>query len=264
MKIFDIHTHIYPDDLADRVVRALSDRYDGLSVQCSGRLNTLIERMDAAGITACACHSVATGVKQVANINRFILDSVRLHPGRLIPFATLHPDLPDPGAAVDSLVAAGFRGIKLHPEMQGFLADEPRAVELFSAIGSRLPVLLHCGDPRYDHSSPARIRRLLRQVPGIRLICAHLGGWTLWERAARELASENLWVDLSSSLSELSPKTSVDIIRSYGIDRVLFGTDYPVFDPKQELERFMALPLTDDEREKILWRNHRAVLFGES
>jgi len=260
MRIFDIHAHIYPDAIAPRAVQALRDGYDGITVECDGRVDTLLRQSEAAGVTAMAVHSVATSAHQTESINRFVLEASRAHPGRLIPFGTLHPDLPDPDAEVRRLAADGFMGIKLHPELQGFRVDEPRALELFRAAAGRLPVLLHCGDPRFDNSSPARIRRMLRQVPGLQLVCAHLGGWTLWQRAADELAGEDLWVDTSSSLYALDPSDAASVIRAYGAGRVLFGVDYPVWNPAGEVARFMRLPLTDAERERILWQNHLDLL----
>ena len=64
-----------------------------------------------------------------------------------------------------------------------------------------------------------------------------------------------------SALFALRPDEAVRIIRDYGIERVLYGTDYPMWSPVGELRRFDALDLTDGEREKILWTNHLR-LFG--
>ena len=171
----------------------------------------------------------------------------------------MHPDMPDMEETALSLTAQGFAGVKLHPELQGFKVDEPRAVALFRALAGRLPVLLHCGDYRCDHSAPERIRNMLAQVPGLTLVCAHLGGWTKWEEAASMLIGEDIRVDLSSSLYALDAPTAVSILRGYGTERVLFGTDYPMWEPAEEVERFLRLPLTDGEKEKILWTNHLSL-----
>ena len=260
MKVFDIHAHIYPNAIADRAVYAISHAYDDFPVKNDGRLETLVGEMDDAGVTACAAHSVATTPHQVESINRFVMAAARRHPGRIVPFATLHPDMDDPGGAVDALVKAGFRGVKLHPEFQNFKVDEPRAAAMFDAAAGRLPVLLHCGDYRCDNSAPERIKRMLREVKGLTLICAHLGGWTTWEMAAAELIGADVWVDTSSSLYALDGPTAAAIIRGYGVERALFGSDYPMWVPGEEIDRLLALPLTDGEKEKILWDNHLALL----
>lgn len=260
MKIFDIHAHVYPDAIAARAVRGISQGYDGMHVEHDGRLSTLLTEADAAGIACLAVHSVATTAHQVDSINHFILSAAKAHPGRIVPFGSLHPDTPFPDRAVDQMVADGFKGIKLHPEFQGFKVDDSRAIDLFSAIAGRLPVLLHCGDYRCDNSAPERILRMLHEVPGIKLVCAHLGGWTNWEQSAAMLVGENVWVDTSSSIYAVDESTAVGLIRAYGTERVVFGTDYPMWNPKGEVERFMKLPLTEEEQERILWTNHLQLL----
>ena len=259
---FDIHAHIYPDAVAPHAVRAISEAYDNAVLQNDGRLDTLLAEMDAGGIRAAAIHSVATTPHHAESINRYILAVARANPDRFVPFASLHPDAPDLEAAVEGVVSAGFAAVKLHPECQNFLLDEPRALRLLRLLAGRLPVLLHCGDKRKDNSSPERVLRALDAAPGLTLICAHLGGWTRWEEAARALAGSGVYVDASSSLYALDGETAAGIIRSYGVDRVFFGSDYPMWTPGEELQRFLRLPLREDEREQILWGNARRMFPG--
>jgi predicted TIM-barrel fold metal-dependent hydrolase len=68
-------------------------------------------------------------------------------------------------------------------------------------------------------------------------------------------------VDTSSALFALTPERAAEIIRGYNVDRVVFGSDFPMWSPVSEMQRFNRLPLTDEEREKILWTNH-LKLFG--
>ena len=67
-------------------------------------------------------------------------------------------------------------------------------------------------------------------------------------------------VDTSSSFYWLKPERALEIIRAFGADRVLFGTDYPMWNPAEELERFHRLLLTDEEEEKILCLNAGTLL----
>ena len=96
------------------------------------------------------------------------------------------------------------------------------------------------------------------------VIGAHFGGWSVWDEAAKELPGyNNFYVDCSSSFYALSPEKSLELIRLYGADRVLFGTDYPMWVPKDELRFFNSLGLTEKEKELILYRNAQK-LFGLS
>lgn len=83
----------------------------------------------------------------------------------------------------------------------------------------------------------------------------------MWEEATRQLSGyENLYVDLSSSLYALSPETALDLIHAYGADKVLWGTDYPMWEAKSEMEYFNRIDLTDEERSKILYENAAKIL----
>ena len=262
MKIFDVHVHIFPDGIAEKAVTAIGAFYENFNMECDGRLETAIRAADAAGITRFCAHSVATTPHQVHSINAFVMDAWRRYPDRIVPFAAMHPGLEDPVGTAEAVIAGGFQGVKLHPEIQGFKIDAPEVLDMIAPFEGRLPLLVHAGDYRMDNSSPDRLKRVLRAFPKLTLICAHLGGWTVWRRAARELAGENLYVDTSSALFALRPDEAVRIIRDYGVERVLYGTDYPMWSPVGELRRFDALDLTDGERADILWNNHLA-LFPE-
>ena len=258
-KVFDIHAHIYPDAIASHAVHAISEAYDGVPIQNDGRLDTLISKLDEAGIRAAAIHSVATTPHHAESINRYILGVAQAHPRRFVPFASLHPDMPDLEAAVEDVVEKGFAGVKLHPECQRFLVDEPRAIRLLGLLAGRLPVLMHCGDMHLDNSAPERVLRMLDKVPDLTLICAHLGGWTSWEKSSRALIGSGVYADCSSSLFALDGETAVRILRGYGVDHVFFGSDYPAWTPGEELERFFRLLLDGDEREQILWDNAKRM-----
>ena len=240
-------------------MRAISEAYDGVPIQNDGRLDTLISKLDEAEIRAAAIHSVATTPHHAESINRYILGVARAYPKRFVPFASLHPDMPDLEAAVEDVVEKGFAGVKLHPECQRFLVDEPRAIRLLGLLAGRLPVLMHCGDMHLDNSAPERVLRMLDKVPDLTLICAHLGGWTSWEKSSRALIGSGVYADCSSSLFALDGETAVRILRGYGVDHVFFGSDYPAWTPGEELERFLRLPLDGDEREQILWDNAKRM-----
>ena len=110
---------------------------------------------------------------------------------------------------LDRIKAAGLKGVKLHPDFQHFCLDDEKAIAMFEAMAARnLPALIHTGDSRYPYSEPARMARVLEKVPKLRVICAHLGGWSVWTDAWHTLAGrEGVWVDTSSSLYA-SPTTS--------------------------------------------------------
>ncbi|MBR4503068.1 MAG: amidohydrolase family protein [Clostridia bacterium] len=174
-----------------------------------------------------------------------------------IGLGALHPDAESVREDAAHIVALGLRGVKIHPDFQRFEVDSPKAFRLFEAcIEFDLPVLVHTGDFRYDYSNPERTARVLEALPQLRMIGAHLGGWSVWDRAEKLLAGfENLTVDTSSSFRWLGKDRSCEIIRAFGADRVMFGSDYPMWSQAWELDFFRSLGLDKKEEEKILWKN---------
>lgn len=253
-RIFDVHVHIFPDRIARKAAQAIGSFYDS-PMRHDGTLSTLLPRLDAAGIGCFAGHSVATTPHQVESINRFILEAARSLSGRMLPFAALHPDMEDVKGIGDELVRDGFYGVKLHPDIQGFAIDSPACIRMLSEVEGRLPVLIHAGDDRYDYSNPERLLSLHRALPDLTLILAHMGGYTVWDRAARLLPGHGFYFDISSTLFALDGESAVNMVRLYGADHVFFGSDYPMWDPADEAARFDGLALTQEEKELILYKN---------
>lgn len=253
MRIIDIHAHIYPDAIAGRAVDAIGSFYH-FPMEMDGTVDTLLAQSAQAGISLSCTHSAAVTPTHVEHINTFLMEAAAAHPDRLLPCGTMHPDFPNVADELDRIQALGARAVKLHPDFQRFCLDGEKALSMFAAIAQRdLAAIVHVGDTRYPYSQPARMARVLRRVPRLKAVCAHLGGWSEWTEGWRDLSQlPNAWVDTSSSLYALSPETAVEIIRRYGAHRALFGTDYPMWTPQGELERFMRLPLTNQERERIL------------
>ncbi len=258
--VIDVHTHVYPAKIAEKAVGATGGFY-GAGHEQSGLPEDLLSCMDAAGIDLSLIHSVATTPKQVASINAYIADTATASGGRLIGLGTLHPDSADQAADVRRVAELGLRGVKLHPEIQGFAVDEPRSLRICALCEEYgLPLLLHTGDRRYDCSNPNRLLPVLRQFPGLRIIGAHLGGWSIYEEAAEQLAGvPNLWFDCSSTFYWLDPQIAKRLIERLGVNRVMFGSDYPMWTPKTELDTFLSLGFSEEAQEDILHETARRV-----
>lgn len=255
MRAFDIHVHIYPDKIAAKALKSLYDFYDGMRAQGDGSLSDCIRRLDACGVERFAAHSVALSPHRAESINHFILEAWAQYPDRIVPFAALHPDMENLQTAVDDIIAKGFRGIKIHPDLQQFSVDGERSAAMIEAIAGRLPLLIHCGDPRYDFDGPRRILHLRELFPHQPMICAHFGGWREWRNAVELLPGHGLMIDTSSTLFAFSAEKATEAIRRFGVENVFYGSDYPMWNPEHELELFMQMGLTDREREDILWNN---------
>lgn len=259
MAIYDCHAHIYPEKIAAKAVEGVGHFY-GIQMDCpSGTAETLLAIGDEAGIDRFLVHSVATQARQVESINNFLAETVAKEP-RFIGFGTMHADYEHKADELERIVGMGLRGIKIHPDSQLYAVDDPRMFELYDALQGRYPILVHCGDYRYDFDNPERVRRVLDMFPRLTFIAAHFGGWSLADLALEYLKDAHCYFDCSSSMMYLGPKRSAQLIREYGAERFLFGSDYPMWSPKDELERFRALDITEEEKEMILSKNPEIVL----
>ena len=259
--ITDVHCHVFPDKIAEKAAESIGRFYD-IPMRYNGTLDTMLALEDRAGIGRTCIHSVAVTPHSMDSINHFISQCVREHPGRLCGFGAIHPDCEDPEKVIGEVKALGLKGFKIHPDMQHFALDEHKSMRMFAAMeAENMPVIIHTGDPRHRFSRPDQMKRVLEAFPRLTCVCAHLGGWGEWDEGWKLLSGfENVYVDTCSSLYAISGEDAVRIIRSYAPERVLFGTDYPMWDPREELERLLALGLTDGERERILEKNAGALL----
>lgn len=264
LKVFDVHTHTYPEAIADRAVESLGRFYD-FPVEGAGTYAHLSSQAAENGVRGYLLFSVATNAHQVEKVNDSIAalaEKSRADGFLTVGFAGMHQDYPDFAREIDRAERLGLRGVKLHPDIQGVNIDDVRLLRLYEILEGRMPVYFHIGDdrPEYQFSSADRLVRVLEKFPRLEVVAAHLGGYKAWDNAEKYLVGvPNVWYDTSSSLWALTPERATDLIHKLGTDRVMFGTDYPVMNTAGELARFDRLDLTAAERQAILWDN--AVRF---
>ncbi|HPD02857.1 MAG: amidohydrolase family protein [Christensenellales bacterium] len=257
--IIDAHAHIFPSKIAAKASKAIGDFYN-LPMRAEGTAEGLLAQ-GAGVISRYIVHSSATAVRQVRPINEFIFEEMQAHP-EFIGFMTLHPDMSE--QEVDAEMAwcenNGFSGIKLHPDFQKFLIDEERALKIYEAASGKFPILIHTGDMRFEYSRPERLAKIAKAFPELKLIGAHFGGYSRWNEVNCYKGIRNIYMDTSSSLAFMHEGEAERFINYFGAEWFFFGSDYPMWDIGEELERFMALKLTDEQREMILFKNIKSLL----
>ena len=261
MEIIDAHAHIYPEKIAEKATETIGIFYDIKMDMPAGTPDCLLSQGKAAGISRFVVHSVATTAKQVRSINEFIKREVEAHP-EFIGFITLHQDLTEEEiiAEVEWAVQNGMHGIKLHPDFQKFNIDDVGVEKFYRAASGKLPILFHIGDDRYEYSQPGRLVRMAKKYPTTTFIAAHFGGYRCWHESTIYQGLNNVYFDTCSSLPFISSEEAKRIIDMLGADKFFFATDFPMWDAKGELERFLKIPLTEREREMIFSENIKRLL----
>lgn len=259
MKIIDFHAHIYPEAIAKRAVESIGEFY-GCNMNRSGTVSELLETEKNEGVSEFVVHSVAIDKKHVAPINEFILKEAKAH-SEFHGFGTTHAELENKVFEAERVLNEGLEGIKIHPDTQRFNMDDERMFDLYDYLQMRqTPILIHCGDYRFDYSHPRRLKRVLKLFPRLKVVAAHLGGWSVYDLALEYLENESCFFDTSSSFFMLGRRRAKELIKAYGAERLVFGTDYPMHVAAKEIEFLKGLGLSSEENEMIFYKNAEKIL----
>jgi uncharacterized protein len=141
--------------------------------------------------------------------------------GRLVPFVRL--DLNEtPIEEASRCLAAGARGIKLHPRAQGFGATDERLGPVFAlAAEERVPILIHGG--RGLPPIAAGLAHLVDRYPEATLIIAHAGIADLAALATAMAGRKHVFFDTSA----WSAIDLLDLYRRVPAEQILYASDYP-------------------------------------
>lgn len=180
----------------------------------------------------------------------------------VFPICSVHPaDGADAVAEIDRVAAAGARGLKLHPNQQDFDVGADVVLDVVRHAGEvGLPVLfdsIAVADP----GQPEKFMVLAMKAPATDIVLAHTFGPKFASAAMFSVMSSypgtrrNLYLELSAlvSIFAASPFTEqiAWVCRHHGLDRVLWGSDYPFFDPAESLAALDTMGFTAQEREQI-------------
>ena len=279
--IIDIHTHTFPDKIAAATLDKLKHLSHTIPFT-DGTAVGLAASMARAGVDRSVVMPVATSPRQVPHVNDASarMNELGAQTG-LLSFGCMHPDFDGWKEELARVRDLGLKGIKLHPQYQDTDFDDPRYLRILDRCGELgLVVLTHAGldigMPGKDNCAPEMVARVLEQVGPVKLVLAHMGGWRQWDRVEALLPGTGVYLDTSFSLGEITPLDDgcyrpgdlplldeaafLRMVRRFGPDRILFGTDSPWDDQGAALARLRALPLEKSELDAILGGNARKLL----
>jgi uncharacterized protein len=227
-------------------------------------LDAMIAGMDRKNVESIVLspHNALSGDTREGN--REMLDAVTRYPGRVFGYTTLNPNFPDD---IDLemntyLDKPGVVGMKIHPSMHAYPAHGDRYRPVWErANQDRLLVLSHTWG--LDGGCGANdMRRVAERYPDVRLILGH-SCYGAWEQAVG-LAAEfpNVYLELTAAYHVYG--LIEWMCREAGSEKVLFGTDYPWFDPMVAIGCVTFAHIRDDEMRNILYDNARRLLHPPS
>lgn len=259
--IIDFHTHAFADNIAEKAIPKLSS-VSGIIPNTKGTLASIKNSMERANIDYSVVCNIATNPKQMTSVNNWAIANNQLP---FIQFGSIHPQNPDWAEELERLKENGIKGIKLHPDYQGYFIDDDFMFDIYRKIVELdFVLLIHSG---YDiglhdpvHCTPKRFANVIDKIDTSKFILAHLGGAHEWQELIDTIAGASFYIDTAFSLCDRMTLEDIkSVISAHGIDKVLFATDSPWAEQKEYAE-YIISNFEEPERSKILYQNGARLL----
>lgn len=191
--------------------------------------------------------------------------------GFFFPVCSVHPrDGADALRELERIRQAGGQWLKLHPNTQSFDVLDPDVGEVVGKAGELgLPVLFDAYAP-WDVNQPGKFIQLAMAHPDTRLILAHAHGPGFAALLVHDFMARypwwprRIWIDISAAAPLLAggpfQEQFVWVLRKVGVDRILFGSDYPIDMPDIAVAAVKQLGFTPEELDRIFHRNAEELL----
>ena len=196
---------------------------------------------------------------------------MKVYPNELIGFMSVVPNHPDTSYEIERCYKAGLKGIgELFPAGQPFEISSLKDTQAFAECCEHysLPVIVHMNEP-VGHYYPGKTETSLKEIeafvehhPKLRIILAHFGGGIFMYEMMKEVKErfKNVYYDNAASIF-LYNESVYRVMREAGVlDKLLFGSDFPLLSPARYEASIEASGLTDEEKEKFYSGNALRLL----
>ncbi len=266
--IIDFHTHVFPDKIAQSTINALANSSSTIP-HTDGTVNGMICALERANADIAVALPVLTKASQFDSVTRFVIEINKEYADKdkkIISFGGMHPDCEDVDGKLAYLKNVGIQGIKIHPDYQQTYIDDPKYINIIKCAKKYdLIVVTHSGvDDGYKDSpvrcTPDRILNLLKQVDYNKIVLGHFGAHRLWEETFEKLAGLDLYFDTAFTFNDINKDLFLKILEKHGEDKVLFATDCPWRDIKDDFLILKSFGLNKATEDKILYKNALKLL----
>jgi predicted TIM-barrel fold metal-dependent hydrolase len=250
LEIIDCHTHICPDNLAERN-REIVQKSSGIAPAYDGSVGHLLSMMRKNNISRAVVNNVVLKPELMSRANDFTAQVVSEH-GNLIGMAWIVPGQLESTQEVERCREMGFKGVKIHNSHFKVMPSDSRNDKIYEKIVEHdLPVLFHCGLNPYaasgatQYAAPRAFPSMIRSYPKMKVILGHLAGYQDDPEGAVEAvnASDNVFADLA-----LDPGKRLDlrrVIHEIDLGKLMFGSDYPIREASDILRKIRFLEESD-------------------
>ena len=275
----DVHTHLFASDVRQHRERYFSDEpafrllYESPKSKIVSAEET-IAAMDEDGVDVSVIFGFPwKNIDTARRNNEAVAEAVARHPRRLAGFCCLDPASEGAAKEAERCLDAGLVGVGELAFYESGIGESAldRLSPVMALCRERdVPVMIHTNEPvghRYPGKTPntlAEIYRMVKRFSENRIILAHWGAGLFFYTLLKKEVSEtlrNVWVDTAASPFLYRPEIYAVAAKLFGVEKILFGTDFPLLRAGRYFADIEASGLSDEDRQKILGQNAKD-LFG--
>lgn len=261
--IIDFHTHVFPDKIAKSTIEFLEKASSGRA-NTDGTVNGLVNHMKDSNVNIAITLPVLTKPTQFDSVMNFAIGINQAYSNKkekLISFGGIHPACDDIRGKMKTLKDNGFLGVKIHPDYQNTFIDDDGYIEILKcAKDLDLIVVTHSGvDDGYTGQPvkcpPELCLKVINKVNHNKFVLGHYGAHKQWENVLDLLCGKNVFFDTAFTLHEIEKDLFMQILDKHGEDKILFATDCPWRNMKDDLATLKSFNLKIETLDKILYKN---------
>ena len=260
-EIIDLHNHVFFDE----ELGAFSDTHKGTPEEIIELTkNTPIKKSGI--ITMAQKGQIEKTRKKNDRIIKLAKNNTQF-----IPICSVHPDDGEAALAeMERVAKLGVRFIKLHPNTQHFDVSSLQVIKVVEKAGTLNLIILLEGTFVIDAGGLGKYLNLVIPHPNTKFIFTHMGGTQFSDMQIFMILNKynwykrNVWFDIAGTVAEYanSPyeEQLIWTMEKIGTDRIIFGSDFPLYEPAKTLESFYSLGLSEKIEKQILHDNYYDVL----
>lgn len=276
--IVDFHTHVVPSGIKERRADYVGRDacFSLLYAEPKAKLATaeeVIASMDEHGIDKSVILNLGWVSHELCvETNDYILEAIARYPERLIGFCVIQPLAGDKALKeLERCAQNGVKGIgEMRPDVQDFDLKDSSLMRpvIETAVKHNLIFLTHASEPvghQYfgkGNITPEVIYPFILNFPDLKVVCAHWGGGLPFYALMPEVgkALSNVYFDTAATPFLYKPQIFKRVADIAGIDKILFGSDYPLLSPKRIIDQLESTGLSQEDKAKILGGNAQRLL----
>ena len=258
------HRPDWGDEFFVGKMNAENDLMAGLS------LEEIIEKMEEAGIDKAFLIAARAGRVGLPGCYHMpysvVADACAQYPERFYGLAGIDPfeGMDGVRAFEDAIKNMGFVGAHLYPHWYELAPDHAKYYPFYAKCCElNVPIQMQVGQSmiysqEYRTKSvgqPIALDAVACDFPELKLIGIHVGIPWHDEMISMAWKHENIFIGCDAHRPKYWPKSFIHYLNSYGQDKIIFGTDFPVLEFKKTIDDIDALGLKSEVRKKLLRDN---------